>query len=265
MIFFRGSFFVVLLLLAPFLSATCVFSAEVGYVDSRICMLSHPAFKNFDWKSRRFFNTISAPANDFDEEFRALKKQEEKAHSELKKVEKRIAASFSKKADSELWAKRKSLVDQLQFIKQRRAILKNLQETDRKIPGEETTWCTLEGVEKDLARIFESVKVQNKLDILMDSSALTPNQSPPEAAIHILQGKNPGFFLNSSGKFSQDEFVIWLVEARRFWQRKLPGVCNTPFKYGAKDMTKPVCEALFKITTMKSFDENEGDTAENEK
>jgi hypothetical protein len=99
----------------------------------------------------------------------------------------------------------------------------------------------------------------------MDSSALSPNQNPPGAEIHILQGKNLGTFLKSSGEFNQKDFVVWLVEARRFWQRKLPGVCNTPFKYGAKDVTQPVCEALSKISTMKSFDENEGDTAKNEK
>ncbi|KAF1080487.1 MAG: hypothetical protein GQF41_3311 [Candidatus Rifleibacterium amylolyticum] len=233
--------------------------AEIGYVDSRICMLSHPAFQKFDWETRRFFDTISAPAKNFVEEYERLKKQGIEAKAALKKVEKDIGKAFAGTDDKNavLWQKRRQIVDQLAYIDQRRTVLAELQEKGSNVPEAATTWCTLQGVEADMANVFNRIKQDNNLACLLDMSALTPTQHPPEPQMHVLNRVKLESFLENADSINSEEFMSWLGNSRHYWQRKLPGVFNNPFKYGATDHTDTACAMLKSSFAIKTAEQSE--------
>lgn len=242
-----------------FLATGQLFAGEIGYVDSRACMLSHPAFQKFDWESRRFFSTISAPVKDFAKESIHLNKLEETATAALKGIEKKIGKAFSDKdgQNAGLWKSRAQLVNELEYIRQRREVLKNLQDDENMLPDQALVWCTLEGVEKDLANVYTQIKQQHKVDILMDFAALAPTQHPPEPQMHILCDRRLEAFLDDEKGLNSEEFTAWLANSRHYWQRKLPGVCNNPFKYGAKDYTDVACAIIKSASDIKTADRGE--------
>lgn len=240
--------------------ATGLLSAgEIGYVDSRACMLSHPAFQKFDWETRRFFDTISAPVKDFAEENARLNKLEETATAELKGIEKKIGKAFSDKdgQNASLWKSRSQLVNEIEYIKQRRLVLTTLQETESMLPDQAMVWCTLEGIEKDLANVFGQIRQQHKVDIVMDYAALAPIQHPPEPQMHVLCDRRLESFFDDANSINSEEFAAWLANSRHYWQRKLPGVCNNPFKHGAKDYTDAACALIKSTSEIKTADRGE--------
>ncbi|GAB1353942.1 hypothetical protein MASR1M12_26800 [Erysipelotrichia bacterium] len=232
---------------------------EVGYVDSRICMLSHPAFQKFDWETRRFFETISAPAKNFVEEYDNLKKQEVEANAALKKIEKDIGKAFAGKDDKNaaLWQRRRQIIDKLAYIDQRRTVLAELQEKDSTVPEAATTWCTLQGIETDMGNVFTLIRQKNNLDYLLDKAALSPTQHPPEPQIQVLNRVKLESFLENADSINSEEFVAWLANSRHYWQRKLPGVFNNPFKYGATDHTDAACTMLKSSFEIKTAEQSE--------
>ncbi|OGK05318.1 MAG: hypothetical protein A2W80_16775 [Candidatus Riflebacteria bacterium GWC2_50_8] len=248
-----------LLFLFFYLATGLLFASEIGYLDSRACMLSHPAFQKFDWETRRFFDTISAPVKDFAEESARLNKLEETATAELKGIEKQIGKAFSDKdgQNASLWKSRSQLVNEIEYIKQRRLVLKTLQENESMLPDQAMVWCTLEGIEKDLANVFSQIRQQHKVDILMDAAALTPIQHPSEPQMHVLCDKRLESFLEDPKSIESDDFAAWLANSRHYWQRKLPGVCNNPFKYGAKDYTDAACALIKSTSEIKTADRGE--------
>jgi len=251
------------IILAFLLLCSTVFQSsgeEIGYVDSRICMLSHPAFQKFDWQTRRFFDTISAPARNFVEEYEKLKKLETEANAALKKVEKDIGKAFAGKDDKNnmLWQKRRKIVEELTYIKQRREVLADLQEKDQTIPEAATTWCTLHGIENDLTNVYDLVRQKHNLDYLLDAAALTPTQHPPEPQMPVLSRVKLETLMENPENLSSEEFMSWLANSRHYWQRKLPGVFNNPFKHGATDHTQAACTMLknsFEIKTAEPSEE----------
>jgi len=249
---------VVILLLC--ITAFQLAGEEIGHVDSRICMMSHPAFQKFDWETRRFLDTISAPVKNFVEEYERLKKLETEASAALKKIEKDIARAFVGNDDknSSLWQKRRQIVAELAYIKQRREILAELQETDSTLPEAATTWCTLHGIESDMAHVFGLIRQKHSLACLLDTAALAPTKHPPEPQMHVLNRIKLASFLENADSIESGEFATWLSNSRHYWQRKLPGLVNAPFKYGATDYTDAACSLIkssFEIKTAEPSEE----------
>ncbi|MBU1109045.1 MAG: hypothetical protein KKB51_20365 [Candidatus Riflebacteria bacterium] len=242
-----------------FISASQLYAIEIGCIDSRACMLSHPAFQKFDWQSRRFFDTISAPVSDFAAEYENLKKLEKNASDSLRTIEKDIGKAFasSEKQNGALWAKRNQVVAELDYIKQRREILQHLQDVETLVPETETVWCTLHGVEKDVANAFDMMKQKYRIDVLMDSAALSPVAHPPEPQMHVLCAKTLNSFIEAPDSIDTDEFVAWLANSRYYWQRKIPEPCNNPFKFGVKDYTGVACSNIKNISGIRTADEGD--------
>jgi hypothetical protein len=210
------------------------------------------AFRSFDWQSRRFFNTISAPIKDFSGELILLEKREKTALLDQKRIEKDISKNLSnKKLINALWEKRSRIAEELQYIEQRRFILQNLQGGETFIPPADSTWCTLKAVEDDVKMVFQELKNKKGLFALLDSAALSPTRHPEEPQMHILNRKLESF-LSDPKSFETEEFLIWLKNSRRFWQRKLPAQCNAPFKFGAKDYSGTACSLVRRFSVKKA-------------
>ncbi len=202
-------------------SFTSLNAMEIGFVDSRLCFLSHRAFRDFDWQSRRFFNTISAPIKDFSGEFLLLKKKEQIALSDQKKIEKEISKNLSNKGlVNALWEKRRKIAEELQYIQQRRFILETLKDSGKLVPPEESTWCTLKAIENDVKWVFQELKDRKGLSALLDSSVLAPTHHPEEPQMHVLSRKLETFLAEPTS-LETEEFLTWLKNSRRFWQRKI--------------------------------------------
>ncbi|MBI3039135.1 hypothetical protein HYY75_08825 [bacterium] len=225
-------------------------SGEVVFVDIRLMAFSHPLFKNFDPKTRRFIESASDPQLVRKEGFAGLKKNVEKVTKELENLSKTWGPKFKgspnerKEVEKQFLEKRKNLENTLEFLNEQLFYVKELPG----VPAFSEHRSILPQVRKisqDIKDAILELKKRVRAKIVLDVSSLFPYLQEEVDTRILFNQTIPNFWRENVVESKTGQVFTWLIEAKKFWLNSDDSIKTIPF--GVVDYRLTAVEILSEI------------------
>lgn len=226
-----------------FVLNTQLLLGQIGYVDYRQLLLSHPLIRNFDFKTRRFLNTPSAWV--FDKK-KVLKKYNDKLAKltlEAKTLDKLYRSVFKQKKSenksNELFAiwHRKSEIKLLEFYLKKAKLACRTEEPYLygAATGIETLSPIIQQISYDIKNSILALSRKYGNIPILDISSFSLTQGRQSYDFSLLYSNFHRSFWGKSN-IKPEQLRLWLKSFRTFEINNYARGSFGPFVYGFKDL-----------------------------
>jgi len=240
--------YIFMLLAAPMLCA-----ASPVFIDSRLLILAHPLFDDFDCTNGRFRNSSSEFVEGGQQGLDDLVAEIKQLNQWLLESSKHLQERLQNTPLPDRLAAERNFLKEKREVEAKVAMLQRRAYNARLVPGrpgitpDVSIYAQINQITADIRNVIRTLKKKYKTDVVIDVAELIPVVKPQKAVNPVL-GKNlHADFMKGVIDPSNPEFVSWIEEADLFWARRL-GMDASVIPYGAVDVRLEAIKMMEEIT-----------------
>ncbi|GAB1352492.1 hypothetical protein MASR1M12_12230 [Erysipelotrichia bacterium] len=218
-----------------------VVQAEPIMVDTRLMLLAHPLFTQFDPQTARFRGTSSEFVEGGQEGVDQLVAEIRRLDAWLLASPKHLQEKLKNVPVPDRAAAERAFLAEKREVESRLAMLQIRAYNARLVPGrpgvtpEASTMPQINEIAADIRAVLRQLKETHKTDVIIDSAELLPIVAKPKATPPALSANLHARLWKDPAIASSPEFAAWLDAADSWWAGKL-GLDASVIPVGARDV-----------------------------
>lgn len=218
-----------------------VVQAEPIMVDTRLMLLAHPLFTQFDPQTARFRGTSSEFVEGGQEGVDQLVAEIRRLDAWLLASPKHLQEKLKNVPVPDRAAAERAFLAEKREVEARLAMLQIRAYNARLVPGrpgvtpEASTMPQINEITADIRAVLRQLKEAHKTDVIIDSAELLPIVAKPKATPPALSANLHARLWKDPAIASSPEFAAWLDAADSWWAGKL-GLDASVIPVGARDV-----------------------------
>lgn len=227
--------------MAMSLVVSALAAAQPVFVDTRLLLLVHPLFADFDSATGRFKNTsseyVSGGQQGVDDLLAEIQKQKQWLLNSPKALQERLreVPLPDRLAAERAFLAEKRAVEQRVAVMQMRAYMARLVPGRPGVTPDSSIYPQINQITSDIRAVLEKIKDKHGTSQVIDVAELLPVVSFADME-PVLLGRNLHTRLWNGEKTAPDEdFAAWLAEADEYWAARL-GMNADIIPLGATDV-----------------------------